>query len=227
MKAQKLLFFIILSFLFISPIQSLSNLQLNLLHDEHELPIVCTLEDGGLLAFTSYRGTLRQSKMTRFDGNANPVFHNITMNFDFTGSSKLIKFQNSDYYGLFYHDSQNKNSQSSSYEYFAIMKDKGEIVKTEKLQNKLFQTKSAVALKNGKIFMAGIAPISTNYAETSIRTYLYDPDKEEWQNGLSFAGHSKYVSCYEQKKDNLYCVYVSYDDAFITKLKINLLPKIF
>jgi ABC-type multidrug transport system fused ATPase/permease subunit len=220
MKAQKLLFFIILSFLFISPIQSLSNLQLNLLHDEHELPIVCTLEDGGLLAFTSYRGTLRQSKMTRFDGNANPVFHNITMNFDFTGSSKLIKFQNSDYYGLFYHDSQNKNSQSSSYEYFAILKDKGEIVKTEKLQNKLFQTKSAVALKNGKIFMAGIAPISTNYAETSIRTYLYDPDKEEWQNGLSFAGHSKYVSCYEQKKDNLYCVYVSYDDAFITKLKI-------
>ena len=219
MKAQKFLLTIILYFLFISKIQSLSNLQLDVLHDEHELPIVCTLDDGGLVALTSFRGTLRKSKMTRFDENARPIYDNITMNFDFTGSSKLIKFQNSDNYGLFYHDSQTKTGHSSS-EIFAILKDRGIIEKTKNLKNSLFQTKSAVALKNGKIFLAGIAPISTKNAETIIEAYLYDPEKDEWQNGLSFNGYSKYISCYEQQNDNIYCVYVSYENEFITKLKI-------
>ena len=219
MKAQNFLLFLTLSFLFISPIYSNSNLQLDVLHDEHELPKVCELEDGGVLALTSFRGTLQQCKMTRFDKNAKPVFHNITMNFGYTGSSQLIKFKNQNNYGLFYHNDENKNGALST-ENFYTLEDNGQIAKTKSLQQRHYETKSAVALKSGKIFLAGIVPISTKFAETSTETYLYDPEKDEWQNGLTFVSHSKYISCYEQKQNNIYCVYVSYDDFYITKLKI-------
>ena len=215
MKA-KINFYALLLFIFISQIYSLSNVEENTLHDDHELPMVCNLEDGGVFCVTKPRGSLLESKMARFNKNAKPIFNNRIMDerIDYSGSAQLFKLQNSnDSYGLFY------SNKKSSTENLLIFSDHGK--KRNEVQKKsTYQMKSAIGLKNGKIFLAGLNYISTNFAETSVELNLYDPNSNQWENGLSFASHSKFISCYEQKENNVYCAYISYDDVFIRKLKI-------
>ena len=38
------------------------------------------------------------------------------------------------------------------------------------------------------------------------------------ENGLSFVIHDNFISCYEHKENNVYCVYISYENKFIRKL---------
>ena len=70
-------------------------------------------------------------------------------------------------------------------------------------------------MKNGKIIIAGIEHISADNEQTSISIIMYDPEEDKYKKGISFNSYSKYVSCYEQKDNDVYCVYVSLENAFI------------
>ena len=212
MKEKNLTYITFFLFFLISSIASYSTIIQYILHDEHELPKVCTLEDDGVLAISQFRGTKQETKISRLDRDARPSYDNKTMNFGYSSSAQLIKHKTSDKYGIFFH--------KQSYEKYVTFEDEGKNVKTSYNKNNVYLTESTVALKNGKIFLAGIFQVSTNYAETNIELQLYDPDRDVMQNGLSFASHGNFVSCYEQKENNVYCVYVSYENEFIRKLKI-------
>ena len=212
MKAKNLTYLSFLLFIQISYIASLSTIIEYILHDEHELPKVCPLEDDGVLAISQFRGSKSEIKISRLDKDAKPVYDNQTMNFDYSSSAQLVKHKNSNKYGLFFH--------KSSYEKYVTFEDEGKNLKTGFDKNNVYLTESTVALKNGNIFLAGIYQISTRYAETHIELQLYDPERDVMLNGLSFASHGNFVSCYEQKENNVYCVYVSYENEFIRKLKI-------
>ena len=212
MKEKNLTYITFFLFFLISSIASYSTIIQYILHDEHELPKVCTLEDDGVLAISQFRGTKQETKISRLDRDARPSYDNKTMNFGYSPSAQLIKHKTSDKYGIFFH--------KQSYEKYVTFEDEGKNVKTSYNKNNVYLTESTVALKNGKIFLAGIFQVSTNYAETNIELQLYDPDRDVMQNGLSFASHGNFVSCYEQKENNVYCVYVSYENEFIRKLKI-------
>ena len=212
MKEKNLTYMTFFFFFLILSIASYSTIIQYILHDEHELPKVCTLEDDGVLAISQFRGSQQEIKISRLDRDARPSYDNKTMNFGYSPSAQLIKHKTSDKYGIFFHN--------QSYEKYVTFEDEGKNVKTSFNKNNVYLTESAVALKNGKIFLAGIFQVSTNYAETNIELQLYDPDRDVMQNGLSFASHGNFVSCYEQKENNVYCVYVSYENEFIRKLKI-------
>ena len=212
MKEKNLTYITFFLFFLISSIASYSTIIQYILHDEHELPKVCTLEDDGVLAISQFRGTKQETKISRLDRDGRPSYDNKTMNFGYSPSAQLIKHKTSDKYGIFFH--------KQSYEKYVTFEDEGKNVKTSYNKNNVYLTESTVALKNGKIFLAGIFQVSTNYAETNIELQLYDPDRDVMQNGLSFASHDNFVSLYEQKENNVYCVYVSYENEFIRKLKI-------
>ena len=226
MKVKNFIYFFILYFILFFQINSLADISGHILHDDHELPKVCSLEDGGVLAISRLRGSLQQIKISRFDINATPLANNQTMDIGISGSSELFQikdFIGSSHFGLFYHNNQNINGRDSKENLLTFkFKDsiENERINPNPKGNYIYETKSAIGLKNGKIFLAGIKPISTTYAETRIEINLYDPSTHNWENGLSFSAHSKYVSCYEQVENNVYCVYLSYDDEFVKKLKI-------
>jgi hypothetical protein len=221
MKVKNLVYFFILYFNLISQIHSLTDIKGDVLHEDHELPIICSLEDGGVLAMSRQRGSKQQIKISRFDRNAEPTANNETMDIGISGSSELIQIEGQDNFGLFYHNNQNIYGRESKENLLLFnFKDSVTNEKNNPLGNYIYKTKSAVSLKNGKIFLAGIVPISTSYAQTSIQINLFDPSTERWENGFSFNAHSHFISCYEQRENNIYCAYVSYDDIFIRKLKI-------
>ena len=73
---------------------------------------------------------------------------------------------------------------------------------------------SAVYLQNGKVVMAEIIPVLKG-GQTSIEIGIYDPYVDRWGTGVSLTDtYSKHISCYEQKKNDIYCINVSYEDFF-------------
>ena len=208
---------LIFTLLFIQ-IYTLSYIQKHTLHLNHELPKVCFLDDGGVVALSSLRGTKQETKMSRLDRDANDIFTNSLMDFSYTGSSQFIKLKNSVNYALYYHNSQDREKQEAK-EKIIVFEDKGKVLNETTKKLSLFKTKSAVALKNGKIFLAGIRPVS-DYEQTKIELDLYNPETDELENGLTFEAYSNFISCYEQRENDVYCVYTSFEDVYVTKLKI-------
>ena len=84
----------------------------------------------------------------------------------------------------------------------------------------IYQKTSAVPMKNGKIVLASIKPISSDYSETSIELNIYDPADDSFGTGITLNAYSQYISCYEQKENDVYCVYVSFENPFVSKLRI-------
>lgn len=62
MKVKNLVYFFILYFNLISQIHSLTDIKGDVLHEDHELPIICSLEDGGVLAMSRQRGLSNKLK---------------------------------------------------------------------------------------------------------------------------------------------------------------------
>ena len=215
MKVKNL---ILLFTILFTQVYTLSNIHKKTLHVNHELPKVCYLEDGGVVALSSLRGTKQETKMCRLDRNGNEIFTNSVMDFSYTGSSELIKLKNSVNYALYFHNNQDIAGREAK-EKIIVFEDQGNVVNETTKKLSLFRTKSAVALKNGKIFLAGIQPV-TDYEQTKIELDLYNPQTNELENGLSFESYSKFISCYEQNENDVYCVYASYEDVYVTKLKI-------
>ena len=56
---------------------------------------------------------------------------------------------------------------------------------------------SVVALKNGKIIVAGINHIPTFGVETVAEINIYNQKSGKVGTGFSFNAYSKYISCYE------------------------------
>jgi hypothetical protein len=79
---------------------------------------------------------------------------------------------------------------------------------------------SALTLANGKIFFVGITKPSADFARTVINLRVYDPQTNTDLQGESLVSYSKYISCYEQKDNDVYCVYVYDEDPLRSLLGI-------
>ena len=220
MKANNKIYFIVLFFSFFSLIHSLAEYNYDILHLNSEFPKVCPAEDGNILALSTPVGEQKfiQSKL---DKEAKPIYDNFTMNYGYTGSAQLLynEKQGNNSYLLFCHNKQDIAGHESK-ENLITFSDQDEKPRVDERIKRIYPSMSGVALKNGKILIAGINITSSKYAETTAGVEIYDPFSKEYGNGLTFSAHSNYISCYEQSKNNIYCVYVSYEDAFVTQLRI-------
>ena len=98
-------------------------------------------------------------------------------------------------------------------EHFTELKDQG-IKGDFKKFDTYHEQASALTLTNGKIFFVGITKPSDKFVKTVINLRIYDPVANTELQGESLVAYSKYVSCYEQAENDVYCVYVYDEDPY-------------
>ena len=221
MKAINKIYLLVLFFSFLSQIYSSALYNYYILHENSELPKVCPAEDENVLALSTIVGE-QKFMQTKLDKDAKPIYSDYSYGYGYTGSAQLLSLKKNNTcsnYFLFYHNKQDLSGHDSKENLFTFSDQDKEPYVQERIK-RIYPSKSGVTLKNGKILIAGINTTSSKYAETTAGVEIYDPFTKEYGNGLSFSAHSSFISCYEQIKNHIYCVYVSYEDAFVTQLRI-------
>ena len=189
-----------------------------LLHENSEYPKVCNLYDGNLFA-TSSVVNLQSTKLSKISNEGKPIYGNATLYFDYSPDANLIQPYNLDYYILTYHNKQNRlNSQDK--ENIITLKDHDTILRNIQRKEYIYQKTSSVPLKDGNVLISGIKKIEKFGEQTVAEIYVYNPKTGVIGNGISFNAYSKYISCYEQSKNYVNCIYVSFENKFVSKLKI-------
>ena len=223
MKARYEIF---LAFFLFTKIACLANLYQNIIHTESELAKVCPLHDGNVLVLSSVKGNVQQSKVSKLNKEGEPIYGNSTLEVGYTGAAEIVEYksENETLYYLFHHFKQNILGTTAGKEYTTTFSDDLSEKENSVLRNtSLYRRTSAVNLKNGKILITGIVrlPEDSFGAHTSIDIILYDPELKENVNGFSIkTAFSNFISCYEQKENDVYCVYVGEESIFISSLKI-------
>ena len=150
MKAQNMKLYLFLSLLLIYHINSLSYTTHDIVHQDSELPKVCTLDDQNVLVLSSVRG-VQQTKESKLDKTGIVVYGNMTLPQGYTGSAQLVEphavnGNQSDYFFYFH----NKQSISGAIAKEMTMEfNKGVISGNSERKDNIFYQKSVVALKNG------------------------------------------------------------------------------
>ena len=222
MKGQNSVFLILSLFLFLSSILKVntdSNTFQTIVDKNSEFPKPYTLKDGNVVCISSAYGNLQQTNMSKFTKDGISIYGNYTISKSYSEDAHIVQPVNADYYLIASHDKLTAGSMGSKENIFTI-KDKSAPIKTVVRKEGIYQKTSVVALKNGNVFIAGIGPKTTFGGESVTDINIYNPSTLASGEGLSFKGSSDYISCFEQKENNVYCVYVSYEDVFVSKLKI-------
>ena len=195
----------------------------SLLLQNAEIPKVCQLKDGNVLALASVEGK-QESKVTKFKSDGKPIYENNILSTGYTPSAQVAESKDetrtdSEYY-LFHHNNQYITGQDS-HEYVSKFKDGVTIPNNKEVKNAIYKTTSIVSLKNGQILLVGANKISTDMARTHIDLSLYNPVSNTFEhNGVTFEAYDNLVSCYEQKDNDIYCAYVSTWNEFVNKLAL-------
>ena len=213
MKANSLNLYIILFLLYIYQINSLATVTQEIVHIDSEYVKVCPLENKGVKVISTIRG-LQKLMESQYDLKGNVVYGNFTLNQGYSPSAQLVQPHSVNGFHpntfLSYHNKQNINGHIAKENIMEF--NQGNISKTNPHQSYIYQQKSVVALKNGKMLVAGIKVQSTFGAKTSTEVNIYDPKTGNWGTGITFEdSYSKYISCYEQKENEVYCFYASWE----------------
>ena len=222
MKAHKMKLTLFLSILLIYQINSLSFTYHVIIHEDSEFEKVCTLDDQNVLILSSVRGQ-QKTKESKLDKKGKVIYGNSTLEIGYTGSAQLVQPHAVNgvqpNYLLSYHNKQSLPGHLSKEN--TIDFKQGVISRNIQRKDSLYKQKSSVALKNGKVILAGIMNPSGFGAVTVAEVNLFDPIANKNGEGISFESpYSQYISCYEQKLNNVYCVYVSYEHEFVSILSI-------
>ena len=49
---------------------------------------------------------------------------------------------------------------------------------------------------------------------------MYNSQTNSIENSISFGENAKYISCYEQKENQVYCIYITEKDSLVSNLII-------
>ena len=220
MKVKNMRLCLFLSFLLIYQLNSLSNAVHEIIHDKSQLPKAFTLDDGSVLIISTLRGEQAMLE-SKFDKQGRVLYGNSSYGLGYTGSSQLVQLKSVNgsepNYLLFYHNKENLKGAVSKEN---ILEFNHGRTKNTSFTSSIYQQKSIVALKNGKVVLAGLNKKAGYGAETSVDLKIYDPATSQFGTGVSFSAYSDYVSCFELKDNDLYCVYSSLEHVYVNKLKI-------
>ena len=153
----------------------------DILHTDSEFTKVCQLTDGGVLATSSIRGQ-QKIKITEFEKDATVRYGNSTLNYGYSQSAQLVQHKSQadeeeEDYLLVGHNRQDLSNKEAK-ENIIYFGDLATFKSKTTIQNKIFETVSVVPLANGKVFIAGIYPISYDDEETKIEINIFDPTKD-------------------------------------------------
>ena len=209
---------ILLSLCLILKVNTSSNLDEKKFHPNSEFPKACTLRDGNVICASSEING-QTAYFAKFDKDGRFLYYNSTIAKSFSEDAHIVQPANSDYYFMAYHDKLTSKKVETKENIFTF-KDTNTVLNTVQRKNGIYQKTSVVSLANGNIVVAGIGPKSGFGAETQTDINIYNPKTLSSGSGFSFTGHSDYISCFELKKNDVFCAFVSYEDVFISKLKV-------
>ena len=217
------LYMLIISLLLFCQINTKSTTYQEIIHEDSEFAKVCTLEDQNVLVLSAIIG--RQKCLeSQYDKTGDVVYGNMTLDRGYTGSAQIVQPLSVNgtepNYFLSHHNKQGLEGAEAK-EYYTEFK-KGEISRYFTNKNNIFDQQSTLALKNGKVFVAGINKVEAFGAQRSVEINIFDPIKNKWgATPLTLKdAYSRYISCYEQKTNEVYCVYVSWEEYYVSKLRI-------
>ena len=217
------LYMLIISHLLFCQINTKSTTYQEIIHEDSEFAKVCTLEDQNVLVLSTIIG--RQKCLeSQYDKTGDVVYGNMTLDRGYTGSAQIVQPLSVNgtepNYFLSHHNKQGLEGAEAK-EYYIEFK-KGAISRNFTNKNNIFDQQSTLALKNGKVFVAGINKVEAFGAQRSVEINIFDPIKNKWgATPLTLKdAYSRYISCYEQKTNEVYCVYVSWEEYYVSKLRI-------
>ena len=104
---------------------------------------------------------------------------------------------------------------SNGREYLTELKEKGENIISKEFYS-YHALASALSLKNGVVFFAGINAPQSKYAQTTIDIKTYNPQtRTELNSGFTLSASSHLISCAEINDNEVYCAYI--DEETLTK----------
>ena len=183
----------------------------NIIHENSAFPKVISLEDQNVLIFSSIIGENRCIE-TKFDKNGEKIYSYIYHNLSLSAKDSLVVPNNN----------INKESiliHNDNFSNLIIKKlNKGNLISSLNITNKQFHFhKSVVSLKCGKII---IASIYNDNEIMKINLNLYNSQINSIEKSISFGEYAKYISCYEQKENQVYCIYITEKDSLVSNLNI-------
>ena len=193
------------------------------LHEKSETAKICQLNNGDVLVLSSGNG-VQITNMTKFDKSGHSIYEKKQMLKGYSPSTLCVESRDStkttpEYY-LFHHNKQ-KISTSSANQDITTFKDEGEIIQNFNVLKRIYQGISMVPLKTGKIVLVGINSISVHGDETSVDVNVYNPTENKIESGgISFVAYGKFISCFEQKVNEVYCLYANPVNMYINSLNI-------
>ena len=216
MKAQNMKIFLISLILLFTQVYSLAYAQHELVHEDSQCPKPVVLENKDVCVISPIIGQ-NKALVTKFDKKGIEEFSDMSLNISDSGSGKVAAI-NEDVY-FFGHNQQNLGNAKANDILAKINQGKFKSFK-DSPQTRFYAQKSVIALKSGKILLAGIQKGANEQVLTDIDVFLYDPVKDTFGNLLNFGGYGQLVSCYEQKENQVYCAYVSLQYPFVAKLML-------
>lgn len=175
------------------------------------------VSDNGEVTIISPEIASDKSLASQYDKKAEIISEDKALNPNFPSNSKVV----------IPHSTEGNNPGSyiilytnKTYDVIATY-SQGRVKYTKSIpHSKAYIKKSLVALKNGKILSAGIVEDKNNNKLAEIDVNLYDPQTNTFGTGLSFGINGKFISCYEQKENQVYCAYVVQQYPFVSKLML-------
>ena len=187
-----------------------------IIHSNSELGKVCETQDGHNVIISKRNdSTILISKI---DKRGKFDYHEVPFNSGYSKNAKIIEsktYTGEDGY-TFYYKSEGK-------EYLSQFKDQGTDFKKGSPYDPYNLEVSALTLKNGKVFFAGIQEPRADFAQTTIELKVFDPLSQSVISAFSLNtldAYNKFVSCVELQDNEVYCAYVHQENILRSLLKI-------
>ena len=175
-KIQKTFIYLICFLALLSSIKSLSTLIQGDIQTNAHNARAATLENGNVLVISSEEGSPQITHIAELDKDGRVLYSDSKINRGISPDAQLVQQKNSDLYFVSHHNKQNLATSDPS-EYLFSFKEKAASVNAYTRTNKkLYQKTSLVALKNGRILVAGILHDSTFGSPTHADVVLFNPN---------------------------------------------------
>ena len=194
------------------------------LHEQSETAKICQLNNGDVLALSAGLGDAQIINMTKFDSSGHTIYEKKQMLNGYSPSTICAESRDTtkatpEYY-LFHHNKQ-KLPSSTALQNITTFNDEGQIVQSFNVQQRIYQGISMIPLRSGKIVLVGLNSISVHGDQTSVNVRVYNPTQNKVENGgISFEAYGKFLSCFEQRENEVYCIYARPVSMFINSLNI-------
>ena len=187
-----------------------------IIHSNSELGKICETSDGHNIIISKRNDKI--ILMSKLDKKGNFVYHETKFNSGYSKNAKICesKIYTGENGYSFYYESNGK-------EYLSQFKDEGADLKEGALNDSNDLIASILALKNGKIFYAGIKEQKAGFSKSIIELKILDPATQNIIFTLTLNAsdsYDKFVSCAELAYNEVYCAYVQKENISSSLLKI-------